>query len=92
MDEGDDDCGNQDRLRMMSMSTAIGRQENSVAAIVGPDRIAELAQGYRAAKALFSAVELGLFTVLAGNPRDLESLRMEIGIADSIPWPSLRAM
>ena len=66
----------------MSMSTAIGSRENSAAAIIGPDRIAELAQGYRAAKALFCAVELGLFTVLARNPRDLEALRVEIGIAE----------
>jgi len=49
---------------------------------VTPDRIVKLGKAFRASKALFSAVELGVFGALAGGPRDLESLRAEIGISE----------
>src|SRR5262249_7938130 len=49
---------------------------------VTPDRIVSLGKAFRASKALFSAVELGVFTALAHGPRDLEMLRTDIGIAE----------
>jgi len=47
-----------------------------------PNRISELGKAFRASKALFSAVELGVFTVLAKGPRDLETLRADVGVAE----------
>jgi O-methyltransferase domain/Dimerisation domain len=47
-----------------------------------PDRIVEIGNVFRAAKALLSAVELGVFTVLADRPLDLGALAGEIGIAE----------
>jgi len=47
-----------------------------------PDRITEIGKAFRASKALFSAVELGVFTVLAKGPCSLEALGTEIGIAE----------
>ena len=49
---------------------------------VAPDRILELGSAFKAAKTLLSAVELGVFTALAGGPRCSEALRAEIGIAE----------
>jgi hypothetical protein len=49
---------------------------------ITPNGITELARGFRASKALLSAVELGVFTVLAKAPCNLEVLRSEIGIAE----------
>src|SRR5439155_9112993 len=51
----------------------------SVSAITS-DRILKLGYSYRASKALLSAVELDVFTALAGGPLDLEALRCKIGI------------
>jgi len=45
-----------------------------------PNRILELGYAYREAKALLSAVELGVFTALAEGPLDLKSLTNLIGI------------
>src|SRR5438132_5842428 len=47
---------------------------------VTPDRILKLGHAFRAAKALLSAVELGVFTALATAPLGLETLRKQIGI------------
>jgi hypothetical protein len=47
---------------------------------VAPDRIMELGLGFWAAKALLSAVELGLFTELARCPMDGEALRRRLGL------------
>jgi hypothetical protein len=47
-----------------------------------PDRIIHLGYAFRAAKALLSAVELGVFTALAEGPCDLATLRKEIGVAE----------
>jgi hypothetical protein len=47
-----------------------------------PDRIVEIGYGFRAAKALLSAVELGVFTALAQSPCDHDTLRAKIGIAE----------
>src|ERR1700674_376573 len=48
--------------------------------VVTPDRIIKLGHGFRAAKALLSAVELGMFTVLAEGPLSLETLSKRVGI------------
>jgi hypothetical protein len=45
-----------------------------------PDRILAVGQIFRASKAVLSAVELGVFTVLAGGPLDADALRTRIGI------------
>jgi O-methyltransferase/methyltransferase family protein len=50
--------------------------------VVSSDRIVELGKAFRASKALFSAVELGVFSVLARGPRDLVSLRREVGVSE----------
>jgi len=50
--------------------------------VPSPDRIVELGYAFRAAKAVLSAVELGVFTALAKGPCDLGPLRREIGIAE----------
>ena len=62
--------------RMIAGNTAMNNS------IVTPDRIVELGKAFRASKALFSAVELGVFSTLASGSRDLESLRTEIGISE----------
>ena len=46
-----------------------------------PDRIIDVAYGYRGAKALLTAVELGLFTRLAGTALEAEALRQQLGLA-----------
>jgi cyclopropane fatty-acyl-phospholipid synthase-like methyltransferase len=47
---------------------------------LSPDRIFQVGLGFWAAKALLSAVELGLFTVLAAEPLDAKALRRRLGI------------
>jgi hypothetical protein len=47
---------------------------------VTPDGIVKLGLAFRAAKALLSAVELGVFTSLAEGPLDLNMLRKRVGI------------
>src|SRR5262245_44678123 len=44
------------------------------------DRILGLGEAFRCSKVLLSAVELNVFTALAGGPLDLETLRDRIGI------------
>ena len=44
------------------------------------DRIIKIGYAYREARALLSAVELGVFTVLAEQPLDLDALSHRIGI------------
>jgi hypothetical protein len=48
--------------------------------VVGPDRITKIAHAFRAAKTLLSAVELGVFTVLAEAPLDHDTLGERLGI------------
>ncbi len=50
--------------------------------MIPPDHITQIGKAFRASKALFSAVELGVFTALASGPRDLAALQAEIGIAE----------
>src|SRR6478672_12433881 len=47
-------------------------------AAVTPDRIMQLGLGFWGSKCALSAVELGLFTMLADGPRDAESIRKEL--------------
>jgi O-methyltransferase domain/Dimerisation domain len=47
---------------------------------ITPNRIIELGYGYRAAKTLLSAVELGVFTVLAETSLDGDTLRRRLGL------------
>jgi O-methyltransferase domain/Dimerisation domain len=49
---------------------------------VTADHIVQLGKAFRASKALFSAVELGVFTALAKQPLGLEALRTEAGISE----------
>ncbi len=44
------------------------------------DRIMQTAMGFWASKTLMSAVELGVFAVLAAGPLDTETLRKQLGI------------
>src|SRR4051812_3024400 len=46
------------------------------------DRITQISKAFRTSKALFSAVELGVFNVLASGPRKLETLTIDVGIAE----------
>ncbi len=48
--------------------------------VITPDRIVKLGLAFRAAKALLSAVELGVFTALAESPLDLDTLGKRVGI------------
>jgi len=47
---------------------------------VTPDLIMQLGVGFWASKTLLSAVELGVFTTLAGGPLDFEALRGKLGL------------
>ena len=45
-----------------------------------PERLLQLGMGFWASKALLSAVELGVFTQLAGGPRQAEELAQALGL------------
>ncbi len=45
-----------------------------------PDRILQLGMGFWGAKTLLSAVELGLFTELAGHPLDAQAVQEGLGL------------
>lgn len=47
---------------------------------VTPEHIMQLGLGFWASKTLLSAVELGVFTALAGGPLDGEALRVKLGL------------
>src|SRR5262249_43546326 len=75
--------GMKQEMRTKSMTTASPEaQALPAGATVGPDAIMALAAGYRAARVLLSAVELGVFTALAESPLDLDALRARIEISD----------
>jgi hypothetical protein len=64
------------------MKHARGRRHEDVdVSSVSPDRIIKLGYAYREAKALLSAVELGVFTSLSAGPLDSDALRVKIGIS-----------
>ena len=60
------------------MSTSM--EAPSDAASVSPERIMEVGLGFWASKTLLSAVEMELFTHLAGHPQDLETVRGRVGL------------
>jgi hypothetical protein len=64
---------------MNTGSVKAGR-DAAPSSVVTPDGIIKLGHGFRAAKALLSAVELGIFTTLAEGPLSLETLRKRVGI------------
>ena len=45
-----------------------------------PEGILQLGLGFWGSKTLLSAVELGVFSVLAGGPQDAETLRLQLGL------------
>lgn len=47
---------------------------------INPDRILQTGLGFWASKTLLSAVEIGVFTELAGHPADLASLQTRLGL------------
>lgn len=47
---------------------------------ITPEPLLQLGLGFMASKTLLSAVELGVFTVLAGGGRDRDSLAAEVGL------------
>ena len=47
-----------------------------------PDRLVELANAFRGAKALMSSVELGVFAALAGSALCGDDLRLQLGLAE----------
>ncbi|MFF2378971.1 methyltransferase [Streptomyces sp. NPDC058108] len=52
----------------------------SVPEPITPEPILQLGLGFMASKTLLSAVELGIFTALAGGGRDRESIAAEVGL------------
>ena len=62
-------------------STAAGTQPTPADVTeVSPESILQVGTGFWASKTLLSAVELELFTHLAGHPQDLETLRARLGL------------
>lgn len=56
------------------------RPQDKEAAELSPDRIMQLGLGFRASKVLLCAVELEIFTELAEEPLDRETLRQRVGL------------
>ena len=54
--------------------------ETAMSASPTPDSIMQVGLGFWASKTLLSAIELGLFTELAKQPEDLESIRGRLGL------------
>jgi hypothetical protein len=62
-------------------STAAGAQPTPADVTeISPESILQVGIGFCASKTLLSAVELELFTHLAGHPQDLETLRARLGL------------
>jgi hypothetical protein len=59
--------------------TTVAKQAGATAA-VSPDAILQLGFGFWGSKALLSAVELGVFTALAGTSAELETLGSRLGL------------
>ena len=60
------------------MATSVGSV--STEAAVSPERIMQVGMGFWASKALLNAIEMELFTHLAGHPQDRETLRGRAGL------------
>jgi hypothetical protein len=65
-----------------TMGAAREQAASARAANITYDRIMQIATGFWASKVLLSAVELGVFGVLAQQPLDATALRRRIGIHD----------
>ncbi|WP_216216099.1 methyltransferase [Amycolatopsis aidingensis] len=63
------------------MASVEKQQEETAADAVSPAPIIELANGFRAARFLMAATELGVFEALAGAPADIEVLAARIGLS-----------
>lgn len=67
-------------LSPKARSDVSAAQCESQAPAVTPVRIVQIGYAFREAKALLSAIEVGVFAVLAGGPLDLEALREKTGL------------
>jgi hypothetical protein len=61
-------------------SHVVGTREVEREMDVSPTRIIQLGVGFWGPKTLLSAIELGVFSALAGGPLDLGSLRERVGL------------
>src|SRR5262245_51966481 len=64
-----------DLVRKILQITPMQKTENAVT----PDKIMQIGLGFWASKALLSAIELGLFSILAKGPADAECVRQKLG-------------
>jgi hypothetical protein len=69
-----------DRPRRRGFDVPLYEDHSPSAAAPQPDEIMELGAAYRRAKTLLTAVELGLFTALAQEPQDAETLRRRLDL------------
>jgi hypothetical protein len=60
------------------MSTSM--KAPATATQLSPDHIMQVGLGFWASKALLSAIEMELFTLLSGHPQDLDTLRRRVGL------------
>jgi ubiquinone/menaquinone biosynthesis C-methylase UbiE len=64
-----------------TLSTTTMTDPRSGGEFVAPDGLFQIASGFMAAKHLFTANEVGVFTALARGPRQLEELAADTGVA-----------
>jgi O-methyltransferase domain/Dimerisation domain len=64
----------------MSATTASGSARTGSVPELSPESIMQVGLGFWASKTLLSAVKMELFTHLANNPQDLETLRARVGL------------
>ena len=62
------------------MTKTMAAKQAGAPPAVSPDAILQLGFGFWGSKALLSAVELGVFTALAGTSAELETLRSQLGL------------
>lgn len=67
-------------LQVEDGAPAIGRATPRAHAAPSPEAILQTGLGFWASKTLLTAVELGVFTVLAEGPHDAEALRQRLGL------------
>lgn len=60
--------------------------------MLSPDRIREIAAGFRASETLFAALELGLFTELGKGPRSYEQLRRALHLNERLALEFLETL
>lgn len=64
-----------------ALSTSTSIEPPAAGEVVAPDSLFQIASGFMAAKHLFTANEVGVFTALARGPRRLEELAIDTGVA-----------